>query len=391
MNRNVLFVSDTSPNNRLASPVIFYRHLCRLEDAGWKINLVLHAGDLRNYIGRDSWRVKVLPMRRAWWPPFRPYGFLARLRFRLLLTEIRSYLASVQPDVIIGYLHGVYLAEFAARVSHRYHLPLGYFYHDASELFQATGPDLPALDRFTKLKRRLIDRASVVWAVSPAMLAELDESKSRLLYPMSDELPERGRKPWDAAVGQGPVIVHAGTVYNETVEPLVLAANALAQLGGRLVLFTDSTEAAARLQADSAGQVEVNRARPVPDVCAEVWQRAAAMLVAYPSSVSAMPWIRTNFPSKFVQFTGVGVPTWILAPRGSAMAEWAFERNYPALLSNYSPESLVAGMRQLLQRDTWQASVDCGLKWWEEEFRPELIATSFERDLESIVSRGDNR
>ncbi len=75
--KSLLFVSDCSPNLGMASAVIFHRHLCRLEDEGWQIHLLLLEADAANYSGRPTWRVKFLPNRLWWHPPFRPYGALA--------------------------------------------------------------------------------------------------------------------------------------------------------------------------------------------------------------------------------------------------------------------------------------------------------------------------
>src|SRR5947209_7574308 len=111
MCRSIVFVSDQSPNTKLASAVIVYRHLCRLEADGWRINLVLHEGDMHRYEGRPNWHIKVLPMRRQWYPPFRPYGVLATVRFQILLREVSRFITAHGPKVVIGHLQGAYFSE----------------------------------------------------------------------------------------------------------------------------------------------------------------------------------------------------------------------------------------------------------------------------------------
>jgi hypothetical protein len=385
-NKSLLFVSDCSPNLGMASPVIFHRHLSRLEDAGWRIHLLLPEADEKNYSGRPTWRVKFLPNRLWWYPPFRPFGALASLRYCIFSQASAALIAEARPHVVLGYLRGMYFSGLAAHLARKHRLPLGYIYHDATELFPDMQADRVSREHFLKMKARMIRQSSLVWVVSEEMLREGDTpAKTKLLWPLSEDVGVSQWPAWRPNLQTQSVLAHAGTVYNEIVEPLIDIAKALSTLGGRLLILTNSTANARRVADACPGQVEIRPAVAVAEACATIMSQASALLIAYPRTTNAMPWIKSCFPSKFVQFTATGLPTILFAPPDSALDIWAKAHDYPGVLAGATVDELKKNLARLLAEESWSRCAQRCQQLWQNEFNPDRIHQQFAVELDHLA------
>jgi len=383
--RSLIFVSDYGINPERASSAIFYRHLCRLENDGWKIQIICPENEVQRYQGRANWKIQFLPMRRWWWPPFRPYGFLARVRMFLLAQQCDRFVKKAGAGVILGYLRGNYFAGLASHLSRRHGLPLGYFYHDDTELFPDMVDRPKIRSHFRCFKAGLLEQSSVVWAVSAPMLEEEGATeKYRLLYPLSEAVDPAPAPVWKPEFSSRPFLVHAGTVYREIVAPLADLARALREMGGTLCLLTHNPEYAEKVQSQAGGAVEIRPGLPAAEAVSWIRGQAAGVVVVYPERMEEMPWIKTNFPSKFCQFTATGLPTLIHAPAGSALRRWAEAKEYPAILPAPSGPGFTAGVRRSLEKKFWEKSSEICRKAWINEFSPEKIHQAFLKSLNSI-------
>ena len=381
-------MSDKAPNRGMASSVIFHRHLSRLEQEGWGIHLICPEGESRTYEGHATWKTHFLPARRWWWPPFRPYGLRARIRIELLAQDCASFVRQSGAGVILGYLRGNYLAGLAAHLSRRHGVPLGYFYHDDTELF----PDIvgrPKIrSQFRCFKAGLMEQASAVWAVSAPMLEEEGASaKYRLFYPLSEPVDPAPAPAWKPEFCSRPLLVHAGTVYREIVAPLVDLARALREIGGTLCLLTHTLKLAEEVRSQAGGAVEIRPGLPAAEAVAWIRGNAAGLVVMYPERMEEMPWIKTNFPSKFCQFTATGLPTLIHAPMGSALRRWADDKEYPAVLPAASRPGLGEAIRRCLERGSWERAAEICKEEWQGEFRPDGIHRRLADELETMAGR----
>ncbi|HEX2099269.1 MAG TPA: hypothetical protein VHF69_01325, partial [Candidatus Synoicihabitans sp.] len=94
-----------APADGTGSPVIVLRHLQRLAAGGWQIRVVAERGQDTSACERAGWNVSDLPLRRRWWPPYRPnQPLLRRIRMWLLARECLRLDAHHPPDAILGYL-----------------------------------------------------------------------------------------------------------------------------------------------------------------------------------------------------------------------------------------------------------------------------------------------
>ncbi len=306
------------------------------------------------------------------------------MRFELLARDCASFVRQSGADVLLGYLRGNYFAGLAAHLSRRHDLPLGYFYHDDTELF----PDMVGYPkirkRFRKFKKNLLEQASAVWAVSTPMLEEEGATaKYRLLYPLSEPVDPTPAPAWKPEFSSRPLLVHAGTVYREIVTPLADLARALREIGGTLCLLTHTFEFAEQVRSQAGGAVEIRPGLPAAEAVAWIRGQAAAVVVMYPERMEQMPWIKTNFPSKFCQFTATGLPTLIHAPAGSALRRWAEDKGYPAVLPSASRPGLGEAIGHFLKNPIWEEAAKICRTAWRNEFCPELIHQDFEKSLKN--------
>jgi hypothetical protein len=190
---------------------------------------------------------------------------------------------------------------------------------------------------------------------------------------------------WRKDLQTKPILIHAGTVYNETVEPLIRIAQAVAGLDGQLLFFTASQANAQRVADACPGTVVIHPAKPAADACEQIASSASALLVAYPRSVEEMPWIKSCFPSKFVQFTATGLPAFLLAPRDSALRLWAESHSYPGLLQGDSVDELKNHLAQLLSKESWTICAQKSRQLWQTDFDPDRIHRQFADDLERLA------
>ena len=370
----------------MASSVVFYRHLSFLENEGWNISLVLTESDKNNYEGKPSWNTLFLPSREWFYPPFRPYGLLSKVRYKILEHRSSAFIKSVAPNVILGYLRGAYFSGLSAHLSSVFNIPLCYLYHDATEYF----PDMYGNDslkkKFIKYKKKLIQRSAAVLAVSEAMIEDEGfDPKMKLLYPLAEELQINIHPTWKPEFMENPVIFHAGTVYREIVDPLIHVAKALSLMGGRLVLMTASGECARIVTEACPETVRVESPKPTAvEAVAHVAKNAAAMIVAYPENVNDMPWIKTCFPSKLPQFMAAGLPTLILAPEGSALSLWAKTNDYHGVLKADKPEAMKLQILDFMHEKAWNHGANQSRGLWSGMFNPQKIHQTFLSEVTEI-------
>lgn len=384
--KTLLFVSDASPNRGMASAVIFYRHLERLENDGWSINLLLSSQDRKNYEGKPSWNAHFLPTREWFYPPFRPYGILSKVRYKILEMRSASFIKDISPNIIIGYLRGTYFSGLSAQLSSVHNIPLGYLYHDATEYFPDMHGNVKLKRKFINHKKKIIEQSSLVWAISKSMIEdENNHPKFRLNFPLSQDVESEFKPLWKSDFTDRPKIFHAGTVYREIVNPLIKVAKALEIIGGKLVLMTGSGAFAKQVLDAAPCSTEIKNPLPAADAIRYIAEHATALIVAYPESVSEMPWIKTCFPSKFPQFMATGLPTFIIAPIDSALQKWSEEKSYPGEIVFSSIEEIAKDLRCKLSRDSWNACAEYCRQLWHGEFNPGNIHMKFKNELEGII------
>jgi hypothetical protein len=99
-----------------------------------------------------------------------------------------------------------------------------------------------------------------------------------------------------------------------------------------------------------------------------------------------MPWIKSCFPSKFVQFTATGLPTLLFAPPGSALGIWAKTYDYPGVLEGATVDELKKNIAGLLAEAQWTRCAQRCRDLWQTDFNPDRIHRQFATDLERLAN-----
>ena len=104
-----------------------------------------------------------------------------------------------------------------------------------------------------------------------------------------------------------------------------------------------------------------------------VGQHAAAFLAAYCERVEAMPWIRSSYPSKVVEFSHLGLPILFVAPPASAIFKWNAERQVPCNLRPDDETGVADFVAALKQRESWERLAQSTCSLTDADFSPDHI------------------
>lgn len=382
MKKQVLFISDAPPNNGMASSVLFYRHLKLLEEAGYGINVLVHEITEKGVTFPDTWNVVELPSRKWYYPPFRPNEAARKIRFALLYQAARPHLKKMNPDVVIGFMSGVYYSYFAAYVANRIGKPLTMFYHDRTETlryrYNPKMQDLAFLNN-----SYVMEAAKVVWTVSPELVYHKWHDKFRVVYPIPETIPQKAQ--FRPSMLEHPVVGYAGTLYDEVVDSMLLIGRELQYMNGKLLFMTPQSDNIRKLTAE-LDNVVVVPTRGTTAACEYIRDNCSAFIVAYPERLDVMPWIDSCFPSKFTQFVQTGLPMLVLAPEGSAITRWCRRNKWIGCSSDFSGIGVQRLMAGLQKEAVWKAMAEQTLAAGEGDFNERRLQDLVEADLQQIIS-----
>lgn len=370
-----------TPGQGTGSPIILLRHLRRLAAHGWRVSIVAESGQASGECEAEGWPVHHLSLRKPWWPPFRPENRLSRaVRMRLWAAECSGFFPE-RPRAVLAYLgiHSTLHAEAAACYARRCGAPLTVVVHDYPPDF----PDFPPEHAAAVLRRQhaVLNDAHRVWFASPQLAAcyKLPPGRGGILIP----IPEGGEgvsPRWNPAFANAPLIVYAGAVYPAQIPLFRALARAFHAAGARLLLLARRTPELDALCASAP--VERRDLFPTnAEALAFLRGEAAALLASYCEHVEEMPWIATSFPSKFAEFTHLGLPLLLAAPADSAVGLWATRSAYPDFLAAPEPTALAAFVEALKARDTWDKKAAQSLHFAQTDFDPDAIQSAFEANL----------
>src|ERR1043166_6504071 len=158
-----------TPAEGVGSQVIVLRHLRRLAAAGWQISVIAESGQDYSACLHAGWSVHTLPLRRAWWPPYREgQPMLRRLRTGLLARECGRLAGSAPPDALFCYLaaHADFYPEIAARYARGSGTPYSLLIHDHAAAFSKNDQE-----KFCLRRRHswILRQAHRCWFVSPEL------------------------------------------------------------------------------------------------------------------------------------------------------------------------------------------------------------------------------
>ena len=322
------------PAEGAGSAIIVYRHLRRFAEAGWDVRVVADWGQPHDWCRKHGWPVMELSHRKPFWPPFNPDRPLSRaFRAWLWAGEARAWLGSAQPAAVFTYLSAFSdtLSLAAVGFARRYRLPLATIIHDDARDFIKS----PAEGARAHARRQwIVENSTKAWFASPALAAcfDLPEKLIGVLPPIpegapvsSDLLATRYSLP---ATSSEPLLIYAGNYWPPQLPVLAGLAKIIRAAGGSLLAVLK----------ENAGDVAFLRAHdvdwraPFPkniEALDHYREHASAMIVSYANTSDDMPWTRTSFPSKLIEYCHLGLPLVIIAPEDTAIVQWARARNFP--------------------------------------------------------------
>lgn len=359
------------------SAIIVLRHLRRLKASGWKIHIVGDWGHDDQYCRAEGWPVFQLPLRKRFWPPYKDsiWG-LREIRYWLWCREIHRWLGSAQPDAVLTYLSAFSdtLSQVAASYASRNRLPLTCLIHDDCEAFKGQSPNRKA--RYKSILRHSTQN----WFVSPelAQAYGFPGDDNEVLPPISEassnrsnpSQPPSGKQKW----------VYAGNVRDPQVPVLASIATELEKHGAQLLVLAEKTpELEAALKT-----APIQWQPPFPtnrEALNWLQENANVLLAAYAADSRDQPWIRSSFPSKFIEYLHLGLPVIVAAPQDSAISAWARKHQWQDILHPSDANGLRSYCNQIQNSDEWLKRAKLARTFGKQFFDPEIIQHRFESGL----------
>ncbi len=269
------------------------------------------------------------------------------------------------------------MSQVALAFSSRYRVPLSVITHDDPGCFAAS-PDEGMARR--RRYQTIVERAHQNWFASPqlAQLYDLPPERRSTLPPIPEGYDASPK--WKPAFAVSPLLVYAGNYWPAQIPVFARVGRETAAAGGRLMLMVKQSPEVTTLCREEP-VVWREPFRENREALAFLAENAAGLLVSYSDTSDAMPWIRTSFPSKLIEYAHLGLPIMIYAPMDSAVAEWAKERAYPDYATPQTPGSIAEFVASLKNRDAWQQKAAIPKTFAAAEFDPQKIQNAFEARL----------
>jgi len=350
MNRRVVLYFGHVPLEGAGSAIIVLRHLRRFAADGWGVRIVADWGQDHSVCRDAGWPTFELSHRQPWWPPFNANLPVSR-RFRAWLWagETRAWLRGSKVDGVLTYLSAFSdtLSIAAVGYARRYGLPLVTLVHDDVRCFAATGAEA---ERAHRRREWIVRHSTKAWFASPELAAcyRLPAGMAGVLPP----IPEGSSAAADPSVwaigqeGMGPLLVYAGNYWPPQLPTFAHIAAAARQGGGRfLAVLKENVEHVSYLRAHGVDWLPPWRLNT--EALNYYRTHAAALVVSYGPTSAEMPWTRTSFPSKLIEYCHLGLPIVIVSAQDTAVARWARARNFPDVFAPDDAGGLAAYVSRL--------------------------------------------
>jgi hypothetical protein len=381
MKRTLVYFGHV-PAEGAGSAIIVYRHLKRFKANDWDVRVVADWGQSDEYCREHGWPVLTLSHRKKYWPPFNPDNPISRaLRAWLWAGEVREWLGNTQPHAVFTYLSAFSdtLSIAAAGFARRYGLPLATIVHDDCRCFT------PLAEEGNKAHRRrqwILEKSTKGWFASPALAAcfQLPQDKVALLPPIPEGAVAADADAFKPESDGSALLIYAGNYWPPQIPVLVDLAPVVKQGGGRLLaILKEKPETVATLR---AGGVEWRAPYPKNTEALDYFrEHASAMVVSYARTSDDMPWTRTSFPSKLIEYCHLGLPLVVIAPEDTAVVQWARSRNFPDVFLPSDHAGIREYVTRLRDPEFRRQRAKISLSFARGEFNPETIQKQLESSL----------
>jgi hypothetical protein len=407
-NKRTLVYFGHVPAEGAGSAIIVYRHLRRFAEAGWNVRVVADWGQPHDWCRKHDWPVTELSHRKTFWPPFDPDRPLSRaFRAWLWAGETRAWLGTAKPDAVFTYLSAFSdtLSLAAVGFARRYDLPLATIIHDDARDFANT-PDEGA--RAHTRRQWIVENSTKAWFASPGLAAcfTLPEKIVGVLPPIpegtvtsdllttassSSPLTHRPSSPptsqpltLNAPPSPSPLLIYAGNYWPSQLPVLAELSKSIREASGTLLaVLKENPEHVAFLRAN-----HVDWRAPFPkntEALGYYRDHASAMVVSYARTSEDMPWTRTSFPSKLIEYCHLGLPLLIIAPEDTAIVQWARSRNFPDVFLPSDSAGIARYTHRLRDPAFCRDRAALSLCFARREFNPALIQQQLVESLTAVA------
>lgn len=280
----------------------------------------------------------------------RSYSLALATRALLAPHRLTREIDGFAPEAVVTLAHGS-LWMAAAQFARRQRLPLHIIVHDDRPWLAALPRPVGALvdRRFGRAYRSAASRL----VVSPAMAEEYlvrHHAAGEVLYPSrAAGAPVFDAPPPGLHDPAGRIVVaYAGTTEHVGHARLLsILADALAPVGGQLVIFGPGTIREARLAGLDRPNVRLGGMLPSHELIVRLRAEADALFV--PMSFAAADRINMtlSFPSKLTDYTAAGLPLLIQGPPECSAVRWAAERRAAEIVTSEDPGRVAAAVARL--------------------------------------------
>lgn len=285
-------------------------------------------------------------------------------------------LEDFRPDALITYLsaYSDTLSQVAAAYARRSGIPLTTLVHDDCDVIPHKQPHLRK-HRF----RWVLEASRQNWFVSPelAQAYGFNGNEHEVLPPIPEglqvEVPNRvPSRPLRA--------VYAGYAHDAQALELARLAKWFAARDVKLTVLAAKTALLEKLAAD--GELDW---RPLIPGNREAlhWLRENAdfLLVSYPPDTSQQPWVRSSFPSKFVEYLHLALPVLVTAPEDSAIWRWCQRHGWTSVFHPLDEVSIEGFLRDIGDEIGWRRRCAESLRFARQHFNAESIHARLEDNL----------
>jgi hypothetical protein len=297
---------------------------------------------------------------------FNPFWPLVMAQFIKLRTrEALRYAQAFRPEVVVSVAHD-YLWFVADAVARKLRIPLHLILYDDWPYLHS-GAAAPWVRPYVTracdwMIRRVFRRAACLHAVSPGM-AELYEAKGgarcQVLYPSrGEDSPKPAVRVRNEPIDR-PVMAYAGMIHQDWVAAaLRAAAGELAAINGRLDLYVPYPNDRLAAWGLAGPHIRTVGFFPAHEMAERV--AASAQVLFMPASFDPSDWRKSStlFPSKFADYTAIGLPILVWGPEYTSAARWAAENaGATVLVTDPKPEALRGPLARLVADPAYAAQV----------------------------------
>lgn len=379
MSKNILYISTIVPRNGIGSWIIALRHLKGLEKSGYRITIVIPVSKKQLLEDYKSWNVIILPDRLWWWPPCNIYNrFSLFIRFFLWYNYVFS---KIDKDSFCSILTIIpdNIAIFAAYSSKKTGIPLSVIVHDEWEL---NAKNKQELDFIKKYKNYIFQNCGMVWTVSDTMTEKykyLVSGDINTLYPVP--AGTNNFVQWNESFKKQPVLAFAGGFEKEHLDCFIKISELLKEVNGKLLIVENELndkDSFSKLVNSCENIILQKQFEKNTEVLDFLYHNATAFIVSF---IGQYKWSELSFPSKFIEFSHIGLPMLLISPSDTPLGNFAKKNSWFSYFEDVSDERLKEFFHDLTDKTRWNAMAEQTRKVAMSEFNSDRIQNQFEKEL----------